>query len=377
MVAGLARVLGDLDRAEDAVQDALAVALERWPRDGVPANPGAWLTTCARNKAIDALRRERNLAAKREALLHLAAFDAPGPESAYDAELALLFTCCHPALALESQVGLTLRLVGGLTTEEIARAFLVPEPTMAARITRAKKKIREARIPLRVPDDALLPARLPGVLAVIYLVYNTGYSEPRLDLAAEAVRLGRLLVALMPDEPEARGLLALLLLQHSRRRARFSPSGSLVLLADQDQSLWDHGLIAEGRTLLDPDRPGRYQLQAAIAAVHCSPVPDWAEIVALYSSLRVLDPSPVVALNRAVAVAEVDGVAAGLEIVSSVAETLDGYHLLHSTRAELLRRLGDVAGARVAYQRALDLAPTQAERIFLSVRFESLGGPPG
>ena len=345
------------------------------------------MTTTARHRAIDALRRERALAAKREALLRLSVLDEPGPE-AYDRpaveddRLALVFTCCHPALAMEARVALTLRLVGGLTTEEVARAFLVPVPTMAARLTRAKKKIAVAGIPFRVPDDEELPDRLGAVLAVVYLVFNEGYgrTSPDVALCGEAIRLGRVLHELMPDEPEAAGLLALLLLQHSRHAARVSAAGDLVLLRDQDRSLWDTALVAEGSALvaaaLRRGRVGRYQLQAAIAAVHAAPGPtDWAQVVGLYRLLAEVDPSPVVALNAAVAVAECGDVAGALAQVDGVAAALASYHLLHATRADLLRRLGRDAEARAADERALALAPTDAERRFLAARLaEPAGG---
>jgi RNA polymerase sigma-70 factor (ECF subfamily) len=383
-------VLGDVDRAEDAVQDALAAAVRTWPRDGVPDNPGAWLLTTARHRAIDALRRERSLAARQEALLRLAALDQPGADVAYEAgsgipddRLALLFTCCHPALAMEARVALTLRLLGGLTTEEVARLFLVPLPTMAARVTRAKKKIKVAGIPFRVPDDEELPERLNGVLAVLYLVFTEGYAAVpvRAGLCEEAVRLARVLVGLMPDEPEAAGLLALMLLSYGRSAARVSAGGGLVLLRDQDRSLWDAALLAEGAGLVEQalrrGRPGTYQVQAAIAAVHAAAPAyadtDWAQVAALYETLRAIDPSPVVALNAAVAVAECGDVVAALAQVDAL--ELASYHLFHATRADLLARLGRDADARDAYARALDLATEEADRRFLAERVAAYAGP--
>ena len=362
--------------AEDAAADAVAVALERWPRDGVPDNPGAWLMTTARRRAIDALRRDRVLAATREALLLLAALDEPGPE-AYDPpavpddRLALVFTCCHPALSMEARVALALRLLGGLTTEEVARAFLVPVPTMAARLTRAKKKIAVAGIPFRVPDDTELPERLGGVLAVVYLVFTEGWGRTPPDpaLCGEAIRLARLLAELMPDEPEVLGLLALLLLQHSRSGARAEGT----LWRDQDRSLWDWSLVREGRVLVEDalrrGRVGGYQLQAAIAA--CFAVegePDWPEVRALYDLLRAVDPSPVVALNAAVARAECGEVAEALADVESLSDALAAYHLFHSTRADLLTRLGRRDEGRQAYEAALALATDPGDRRFLEAR---------
>ena len=375
------------------MQEAFAEALRTWPQRGVPRNPGAWITTTARNRAIDRLRRERKLHEKTETLTRLAELEALGGDETDvsgipDDRLRLMFTCCHPALAMDARVALTLRTLGGLTTGEIARAFIVAEPAMAQRIVRAKRKIRAAAIPYRVPPPELLPERLPGVLAVLYLVFNEGYSGTsgalvRADLCDEAIRLASVLDGLMPGEAEITGLLALMLLQHSRREARTDDQGSLVLLDDQDRARWDHDMIDKGLVALDralaARRPGPYQLQASIAAQHAraprAEDTDWPQIAALYGRLAEMSPSAVVALNRAVAIAMADGPARGLPFVEALSGELDGYHLFHSARADLLRRLGRYDEAAEAYGRALGVATNPSERAYLERRLAEVTDP--
>ncbi|MFF5056733.1 RNA polymerase sigma factor [Micromonospora sp. NPDC000663] len=392
VVASLARRFGDLDIAEEAAAEAFAAAAERWPRDGVPPNPGGWLATTATRKAIDRLRRELQRDAKHQEALMVYDDTPPEPTGPVeDDRLRLIFTCCHPALAIEARVALTLRLLGGLTVAEIARTFLVQETTMARRITRAKTKIKAAHIPYRVPSEDDIRERLAGVLAVVYLIFNEGYlasegDDPlRVDLTDEAIRLGRLLRTLLPDDGEVAGLLALMLLTDARRPARVSRTGELVTLDEQDRGAWDRALIAEGRALVHErvratatggDPPGCYQLQAAINAVHTDAPSardtDWSTIVAIYGRMVLLDPSPIVRLNRAVAVAEVDGPLVGLAEIDRLAGILDGYHAFHAARADLLRRAGRGRESRMAYDRAIDLAGNPAERAYLTRRRDQL-----
>jgi len=395
VVASLARRFGDLDLAEEAAADAWVAAVERWPRDGIPPNPGGWLTTTATRRAIDRLRRESRRDVKQEAAYRLVDDSPPVTTGAVeDDRLRLVFTCCHPALATEARVALTLRLIGGLTVAEIARAFLVQEATMAQRITRAKAKIKAAHIPYRVPSEGDVRERLAGVLAVVFLIFNEGYLASygdqalRADLTDEAIRLGRLLHTLLPDDGEVTGLLALMLLTDARRSARLSPTGALVTLAEQDRGRWDRALIREGHVLVHEcvdavasggDPPGRYQLLAAINAVHTharsARETDWGQVVTVYDRLVLVDPSPIVRLNRAVAVAELYGAARGLAEVDEVAGVLDGYHAMHATRADLLRRLGREGDARTAYDRALALTDNRAERTYLARQRDDLPGP--
>jgi RNA polymerase sigma-70 factor (ECF subfamily) len=384
-VAVLTRQLGDISLAEEAVQDAFTAALQRWPASGVPPSPAGWIITTARHRAIDRLRREASRDERQQAAMQLMEQEPSGEHDVPDDRLRLMFTCCHPALAVEAQLALTLRLLGGLTTEEIARAFLVPEATMAQRISRAKAKIRAAGIPYRMPDAADLPARMRSVLAAVYLIFNEGYSASvgmelqRADLVDEAVRLGRLLTQLLPEDEEAAGLLALMLLSDARRAARTDAQGGFVRLAEQDRGLWDRNRIAEGQALvrasLAKNRPGPYQLQAAINAVHSDAASaretDWRQILMLYDQLMAVMPNPVVALNRAVVVAEIEGPEMGMKLVEEL--KLEKYHLWHAVKADLWRRIGEIDAACTAYRKAIELCENDREKDFLEKRLRQMG----